>query len=385
MPKSIEDFPVDFHPEAYRQEAEKMGEQVAAYVEKGYMNSLRKSDISVRRAFEQRYSAIGYQLEFGVISQETYFDKLESLRDRYFARDTQEWYKYTAEIYAYKKGMLAEYEKAVAEHTEALAKLVSEQTEEVENIFESIATGAKKAIDDVTRMKDAYAKSVETAFGSGVGYDKKVTKIHNYYPTGDTLYLTDYSLSSLEKEIEAMQAYDDALVRLTERAKTLETDEITLLLEHLREMPVEDAVRLSDLLLSGDDETFSRYLSAMGKRQEMSDEIAEKLFQSDYRRISTQVRKDLEEAFSSIPDEFFSLGETVAENFSEGFHARISELFTGMDWILGDVTSADGTHANVSHTYSPVYHLHGSGETIAEQLISARNASLLDALRTVGS
>ena len=59
MPKSIEDFPVDFHPEAYRQEAEKMGEQVAAYVEKGYMNSLRKSDISVRRAFEQRYSAIG--------------------------------------------------------------------------------------------------------------------------------------------------------------------------------------------------------------------------------------------------------------------------------------------------------------------------------------
>jgi len=371
MAKTLEEFPEEFHAEVYRKDAEALGKQVAEYVDKGYVESLRKSDISVRRAFEQRYSAIKYQLEFGVITQETYFDKLTALRDRYFAKDTQEWYKYTAEIYGYKVDMLAEYEKAVVEHEKELQKS-----------FANISKDAERTIDGVTKRRDAYASSVENAFGSGVGYDTRETKIHNYYPTGDTLYLTDYSLSDLDKEIDAMLAYDAALMQLIERADNLDAKGIGVFLENLKNISVEDASRLANLLLSGDDRTFIDYMAALQERKELSGKIADTLYASEYEKISQQVKAEVAQTFDSIPEDFFTMGEVVAENFTEGFHAKIADLFTGLEWIFLPATEKHATQAPAGRSFSPVYHLYGSGETVAEQLISARNAALLDALRT---
>ena len=52
-----------------KQEAESLGEEISKALSDGYKNSLYQSDISVRRAFDTRYKAIKYQLEFGVISE----------------------------------------------------------------------------------------------------------------------------------------------------------------------------------------------------------------------------------------------------------------------------------------------------------------------------
>ena len=363
MAKDLSDFSENFNPEAYRKEAEELGEQIAEYMNRGYLNSLRKSNVHVTRAFQERYTAIGYQLQFGIISEEEYFDKLAQIRDRFFAKDTQEWYKYTAEIYNHKVNALYEYEAAVEQHLKELAE------------------GALKEISALSKAKDAYQDKLEDFAGTGVGYDTKVTKIHNYYPTGDPLVITDYSLSKLDEEIEKLRAFDETIQALKDRANTLAPENVAAFFEQLRTLSAGDANQLAKLLLAEDDESFSSYLAAYGEKKALEGSIADNLYKEDFERVAEDLRQDIETAFSEIPADFFAYGEATAEQFKAGFQTEVLSLFSEIEELLGVSLDPAFFSTTEHNTYAPTYNLYGHGETTAQQLMSARNFSTLEALR----
>ena len=363
MAKDLSDFSEDFNPEAYRKEAEELGEQIAEYMNRGYLNSLKKSNVHVTRAFQERYKAIGYQLQFGIISEEEYFDKLAQIRDRFFAKDTQEWYKYTAEIYDYKVSALKEYEEAVEQH------------------LKELADGALKELSVLSKARDAYKEKLDDFVGTGVGYDTKVTKIHNYYPTGDPLIITDYSLSKLDEEIEALRQFDETLQALQERAGSLNPQHFAAFFEELRTLSAEDANQLAKLLLAEDDESFSSYLAAYGEKKALEGSIADNLYKEDFEKVGAEIKQDLEAAFATIPEDFFTYGETTAEQFKAGFQAEVLSLFSEVEELLGFSLDSAFSSNTQHNTYAPTYNLYGKGETTAQQLISARNFSTLEALR----
>lgn len=367
MAKDLSDFSEGFNPEAYRKEAEELGEQIAEYMNRGYLNSLRKSNVHVTRAFQERYTAIGYQLQFGIISEEEYFDKLAQIRDRFFAKDTQEWYKYTAEIYNHKVNALTEYEAAVEQHLKELAQAtLNEYSGTVKNL---------------AKVKDAYKDKLDDFVGTGVGYDTKVTKIHNYYPTGDPLVITDYSLSKLDEEIEKLRAFDETIQALKDRANSLDPNNFAAFFEELRTLSVEDANQLAKLLLAEDDESFSSYLAAYGEKKALEGSIADNLYKEDFEKVAEDIRQDIENAFAEIPEDFFAYGGTTAENFKAGFTAEILSLFSEVEELLGISLDPNFLSSTEHNTYAPTYNLYGGGETVAQQLMTARNFSTLEALR----
>ena len=79
--------------DTFADEAKRLGEEVADAYNDGMLNNLKKADAKIVKAFKTRYEAINYQREFGLISDEEYYKKLEQARDAYFSRNTQEWYK----------------------------------------------------------------------------------------------------------------------------------------------------------------------------------------------------------------------------------------------------------------------------------------------------
>ena len=383
MANKLSDFPKDFDPEVYKKEAEELGEVVADAMNRGYMNRLRKSHVSVTRAFQEQYTSIGYQLQFGLIAEEEYFEKLAAIRDRYFSKNTQEWYKYTAEIYDYKVKVLETYESALKEDLEALVKQVQESTDAALAGFSDIAQNAEKTLQNIAKSRDKYAAMLDKATGSGTGYDTDVTKIHNYYPNGDTLVITEHHLSDIEKEIEALKAFDETIQALKERANSLNPADFGLFFEELRTLSMEDANRLATLLLNSNDDTFSSYLSAFREKKELTGEIADSFYKDDFDKAAEEIRKELKTAFTAIPEDFFAYGELTGENFKAGFLSQIAGMFSGVEGMLNPlgITLNPPQNTGDNRRYTTTYYLSGSGETVAQQLMSARQHAVLEKLR----
>ena len=363
-------LPKDFDPETYRKDAEALGETVAEYTEKGYLNRLKKSHVSITRAFQEQYTAINYQRKFGIIEEEAYYDKLAAIRDRFFAKNTQEWYKYTEEIYDYKVKTLEIYESAVKEDLEALAK-------EVETNFSKTIESYQKAID-------SYSNMLEKSVGSGKGFDTRVTKVYNWYPTGDPLVITDYTLSDLDSEIATLKAFDEAIRALKERAADLNPEDFQLFFDSLRSLSMEDASRLTQLLLDAEDTEFRDYIQKFRKKHDLSQSVAKEMYREDLDAVASQIKASIQAAFSEVPEDFFTYGELTAEQFTQGFNTQIKDLFSGIEAQLKELTGFGiygGEAGNATNHYTTTYYLGPTSETIAQQLIAARNHDTLTRLR----
>ena len=397
--KDLSEFPADFDPDKYKQDAEKLGSEVANALNTGYVRSLRKSDIQVNRAFQTRYSALKYQLEFGLLSQEDYFKKLEAIRDMYYSKDTQEWYEYTAEIYSYKVGMLKDYEQAVEENLAELAKMEEQAAQEAADYLQScvddfsknslskfsqIAAGAEKMLEQIENARGKYEDKLYDYAGTGTGFDTFKTKIHNYYPTGDPLVIVDYSLSDLDADINRLKEFNDAVTELKSRAGELGVDAFRSFFEELRTLDIEDAKILTDLMLEADDEAFSNYLETFQKKHRLAGDIADGFYQDDFAKAASGIKKAVEDEFSDIPADFFSYGELTAENFQAGFLSQIESMFDAVSGLLEQqgLEFAPSLNTNPeNNTFAPTYNLYSYGETTAQQLISARNHAILEKLR----
>ena len=391
----LSDFPLGFDPGKYKKDIEELGGEVADALRAGYLKSLRKSDTETNRAFQEKYQALKTQLDFGLITQEEYFTKLEQIRDTYYAKDTQEWYNYTGEIYNYKVKMLKDYEQAVEDNLAEIAKREADAVAYLQEClddfsknslsnFSEIAKEAENMLEKIGSARDAFSDKLYDYAGTGVGFDTHTTKIHNYYETGDPLVITDYTLSDLDAGILKLKEFNDTIEKLKDRADEIGSESFRGFFEELRTLSVEDAKILADLLLSTDEETFADYLAAFEEKKALSDEIADFFYQEDFANAASEIKQAVEAEFSDIPADFFSIGELTAENFKDGFLSQIDTLFSD----VADTLEQEGLMFSPSYntnpennTFAPTYNLYQVGETVSQQLISARNHTILEQLR----
>ncbi len=356
-----------------KKEAEELGKEISEALSGGYKNSLYQSDISVRRAFDTRYEAIKYQLEFGVISEEEYYEKLASIRDAYFSKNSQEWYKYTAEIYEYRLGALKDYENAVNAHFE-----------DIKDGFSKTAQDAGKILGQIEKAREKYESKLYNFAGEKSGFETRTIKVHNYYPTGDSLVWDEHTLSNLEEDVERLRDFNESLEMLKKRGNELSPEVFDEFFRGMRDLSIEDAGILSKLLLKANGETFVKYLNDFKEKNMLSEQIADSLYKDDFSQAALDIKSELERNFSEIPEEFFDIGSTTAVNFKEGFLTEIKSLFSDITETLeeqGMILSNDSTGSEINKSFSATYNFYGNGETVSQQLISAGNHAVLQKLR----
>ncbi len=357
-------FPEGLDPETYRRDVELFGEQVQELA--GSITQLSKSSTGVVRAFQTMYSALKYKKEFGVISDGEYFDELAKLRDRYFSRGSQEWYKYTQEIYNGKVEMLYKYKESVLDHLEDMSKIFSEE------------------LSEIAEAREQFAEKLDHEFGTGTGYRTVKTTIHGYFDNDEPWVFYDYFLEDFDKEILELQDFDATLKALMERGKTLSPDTFRAFFEELRTLPIEDAGILAKLLLESDDKEFLHYLEGFHKKKELTKSISVSLYSDDFENLMSEIETGLTDVFSQIPPEFSTFGEMTAENFKEGFLGEIETIFGDIEALFEensfDFEPSFWSKENAS-VFSPIYNFYGGEESVLEQLLTAKSQSILDKLR----
>ncbi len=353
--------------EHFKDEAERIGSQVADAYNKGWLNSLKKADAQTVKAFKTRYEAINYQLEYGLISEEEYYKRLEQARDRYFSRNTQEWHKYTAEIYEYRKSVIEEYGDYINESFNELLK---------------ITESGRAEFSKIQSQEGAYKDKLLDFAGSSTGFDTHVTYVDNYWPNGDTLKMVDYTLVDYDEEIEKLRSFNDSINALKERAANIDPEIFKMYFDDIRSMSVDDAKILTDLLLKASDADFAKQFELYAQRDQLAQNMATSYYYDDYDRLYTGMKEELSTAFADMPSEFFKYGEVFGESFADGFLSQVEDFYSDIRVEMPYIEASTQNTSNVQNTeFSPVYYFFGDRATTSRTRLIAKNDALFNYMR----
>ncbi len=346
-------------------EAYELGEEMANAYDKGYINSLFKTNASIVKAFKTRYEAIGYQLKYGLITEEEYYGKLEEIRDRYFSRNSQEWHKYTAEIYEYKVGVLESYKEAVEDNLNDILKISQDK-------FSSLK-----------KEQEGYSKELQD-FAGGIGLKSHEVYIGNYYPNGDPLIFTEHSLVDFDKEIEKLERFLASIEKLRMRATQISPQTLETFFSELGDIPIEDAQVLMDLLIKSNEADFNEYFTSYQKKNNLAEVVSASLYEIEAENIAIKLREELGTAFGEIPEEFFVYGEQTGDRFVDGFMSKVDEFLGELESLLLqaqiDISKTEETAANQS-VFSPSYYFYGDNSLTSKIRLAAKNDALLAYMR----
>lgn len=292
-------------------ELRKIGEEVGKYLGEGIAGGLSDSSKEATKAFNGFYESLKYQRDFNLISEGEFYEQLEQLRDTYFAEGTDNWVKYTKQIYKYQEKLIKEEEKRAKE---AEKKLKAEQ-KVIEGLYDDISDYATEKLEAILKKQQNLAKNLNS-FGS----------LYNV----NTVHLEDftghyYSLHDLSWDIEALKRYQRDMKSLKERTDALQIPEEAsdYLLSNIKEMDTSDALQFLRALLIKNDQTLSEYVNKAYEKYTLSQSISSEQYSDEFssgvQDVYDNMKGVLEKAGYEIPDGFSVSGSISAQKFGEAF------------------------------------------------------------------
>ena len=124
----------------------------------GIKVAINDSGFKVSEAVKRYFEEVEIQKKMGVISEEEYYKKLEELRDKYLAKGTKEWWKYTTAIVQYE------------------TKLYEEEQRQIEKIFDELDKNVEKSVSSYERKMEAL-EDKKDEFSLKLSNDDLLTKI----------------------------------------------------------------------------------------------------------------------------------------------------------------------------------------------------------------
>ncbi len=284
-----------------------------------------------------------------------------------------------------------EYLEQLKQTAEQEKKILNQLKQDIKKTYDEIAQYASERIGDVLKAQGKMEDKL-----AGVG---NITRKQIFKGLGDEKGELVYTiLSDIDPQIEAMTKYYDALKSLKERVHegNFSDETLTGLLSAINEMSITEGTAFAELLGGLSDEKFADYLNKWAKKQELSESISKEIYSEQFINAVDDVKEymveKLTEAGLSIPEDFTLSGTESAVNFGSAF---LEELKIQMEKIKQMVQSfsvsfepkdintsvlqSAGSYNNSSTTYI----LNGSGETVAQQLASARSHNELERMRNL--
>lgn len=327
------------------------GEEMAKHIGSAMLGKLSDSSRNATKTFNGFYERLRYQREFDLISEEEYYNRLEQLRDRYFSKGTDNWIKYTKELYKYQE------------------KLLEAEKKEYKNLYDDVADYATEKLEEILKKQQKLAKNLNS-YGSLYNVNTvKMNGVTDHY----------YSLHDLSSDILAIERYAKDMERISERSNALGIgkDASTYLLDRIKEMKTEDALQFMGALLNADDNTFTGYTGKVFEKYNLSQSVSSHLYEDEFKNgISdsfTYMKDKLSEMGLEIPEEFAVSGSISAEKFGEAFILELDNQMEIIRGVIDEFTRGFGPSFTVSgdtyNTTNMSYNINSSGgEDTVEQI-----------------
>ena len=310
-------------------------------------NAVKKQTKETSQEFEKQYKNLKRSLDRELISRADYYKQLENLRDEYFAKDTDEWLKYTEELEDFKEDTFDGYLDALSDFKDDALATMQELSNKQKSLAESL-------------QAENFTYESGTINGE------------------DFLYLAD-----LDSENGKLARYNVMLEQLYEKRADLPA-KVT---EALQGMDLDEGMKYVTAMLKATDDEFNEYIDDLKRNEELTGKVSTRLISEEYE----EAKRILEEKFGELPEDFFGVGGESAENFGEGFRQKISEVAAMMrEAVMAEMSAmvpasvvygATGAMGSTTNTYTNNYTFNSSRDTTTQQLKAASDASTMARLR----
>ena len=290
-------------------------EEVNSLIPEGYAGGILKLGQKPIKAFKDALKTVQYQRDMDIISEEEYYAALESLRDKYFMKNSDMWIEYTAEIYTYQK------------------KLLEEEKKRYEETYDEIFEYASDKIDAVIKKQEAYEKKLQSY---GRVFQKNTIRLDE----GDIEF---YSLADLKKDNDQLERYTSLMLEAKKFVKEsgLSDDAVSSLLEDISELPVASASTALEALMKNPQS--KSWLEEYERRVQLSKTESALYYEEDMTEALDDTARYMEEKLTqagfSIPATFFDAGKESAERFGEGFSEELSAELERIKAQIAEFTS----------------------------------------------
>ncbi|MBE7041638.1 MAG: hypothetical protein E7400_06705 [Ruminococcaceae bacterium] len=277
------------------------------------------------------------------------------------------------EMFRLQKKANAEYIEELKEFLKQIETEIEAQKDKIEEAFNQIATKATKSLSELEKAKQNMADKMQDYGGI---FETKHVIFRNAGPGGTPIHYDDTILDLAEKRSE-LENYAELL----ESVKAL--DEIPDgLFSVIRKLSVPDAIRYQEELLKMSEAERAGYVADWEAISELAEETSAWIYADETKQVLDGIEQELSEWYGTIPQGFLVEGELSAELFGQGFMSKMEALRQEIENAVLSVLPSDVSIAEAEtdrqdgakeFSSSVTYILNSAGETVAEQLRSARS------------
>ena len=142
-----------------------------------------------------------------------------------------------------------------------------------------------------------------------------------------------FQLGDLQKEIDQIQKYGDALDKLQERGLS------DGLISEITNMGMEDAMDYMNKLISMSDGAFDDYVQLFAEKQKAAQEVAAKVYQSEFSSLEQNYFQKLPQSIADMQGQLFAAGTQAAGQFAAGMESQGTQMGTALEQAVGNAVS----------------------------------------------
>lgn len=245
-------------------------------------------------AYKRLKAELDHQKNTELVDEAEYYRKMAEYRDQYLRDEANvsEYRKVTEQIFQYDKD-LAEREM----------ELWEDQSDKLLDEFDKRIDGVAKEQERLENKLGGYGDLFSMEKDRGSGKERM-------------------ELESLQEQIDAINAYENALSRLKERGAS------GGLLDEILGMGVDEAAQYAGKLLAMSDAQWDQYNDLFDEKQRRAIEVAEQYFKDQMDALETEYTTKLGDALDSLTDTSFTAGVNTGRELIGGLASMEEALYS---------------------------------------------------------
>lgn len=287
------------------------------------------------------------------------------------------------EILRLQKKANKEYIDELKEHLKAVEAQIEAEKGKIADAFEEIAKRAADSLSAVEKSRENMAEKMQNYGGL---FETKNVVFKNAGPHDTPIYYQD-TILNLSKEREELETYAE-LLKEVQKMDVIPEELFT----EIRQLSIADAIRYQEELLSMSHQERQDYVKDWEAIKVLSEQTSGWVYAEDTRQILDGIEQELSAWYGTIPDGFLNEGKLSAASFEAGFLSKLQELQADIEsavlstiafenYVPGEKTENVGQAEGKNFVQSVTYVLNSAGETVAQQLQSARQHAAVMRLR----
>lgn len=286
---------------------------------------------------EREVLSVAYRLNDKLLDAEQELnDKLSAMeqeeRDRRAAVELADHQRKIKEKYA----ELGKAEKSERQKIQdEIAKLEADWNEkQIQAQYDAEKEKLQAQIDTMKKFRDEYEKALDEIQDAQNDMAGKLADYGELFKSVEKNGREFFELGDLQKDIDAINRYGDALENLKARGVS------DSLLDEITSMGVEEATAYTERLLGMTDEQYAKYMALWEQKQAAAKQVASQFYRDEMDALGKEFVDKIPEELGEVKDEMRDIGVMGIQGMIDGMYSKSGALWNAAASIVSQAIAA---------------------------------------------